>query len=416
MGALLLLGLFAIIIWRAFRIARMSRDLYGTLIAAGIAGVLVFQVFVNIGMTIGIMPVTGLPLPFVSFGSSSLVVFLMAIGLLESVHVHSVAGSAQVGTLTSRAIGRLRVAKLPVNLSKALEAWKEASSRTGAVGRHRPGWRRPPGGARAAAVLERGARCRPRGSGPLAELPGLCLGSRGGAGGAGVRPRRRPRPGRARAVGAQGRSGRGGRRRRRGDGQGDLSGPGRDAAVVLRHARRLAPAVRGVRRGGRRAARWLSGAGIRRSGPRRPSRVIYRTAGQNALIGLAFFVPGADMPAMTLNQIKMVLSLAGIYGEKIDRERAVELVGGRGRGLRAPGACPLARSAAAGHRLGHQGLTGLRGTVARGSGGDALLRERRARLHQPGGGSCPVRCGVERDGRSSRRFEDILSGSGSRPG
>jgi len=62
------------------------------LIAAGIAGVLVFQVFVNIGMTIGIMPVTGLPLPFVSFGSSSLVVFLMAIGLLESVHVHSVAG------------------------------------------------------------------------------------------------------------------------------------------------------------------------------------------------------------------------------------------------------------------------------------------------------------------------------------
>ena len=75
----------------AFRIARMSRDLYGTLIAAGVAGVLVFQVFVNIGMTTGIMPVTGLPLPFVSFGSSSLVVFLMAIGLLESIHVHSVA-------------------------------------------------------------------------------------------------------------------------------------------------------------------------------------------------------------------------------------------------------------------------------------------------------------------------------------
>jgi rod shape determining protein RodA len=91
MGAALLIGLFAIIVWRAFRIARMSRDLYGTLIAAGVAGVLVFQVFVNIGMTTGIMPVTGLPLPFVSFGSSSLVVFLMAIGLLESIHVHSVA-------------------------------------------------------------------------------------------------------------------------------------------------------------------------------------------------------------------------------------------------------------------------------------------------------------------------------------
>ncbi|MCL5734522.1 MAG: rod shape-determining protein RodA [Actinobacteria bacterium] len=92
MGAVLLLGLFAVIIWRAFRIVRMSDDMYGSLIAAGIAGVLVFQVFVNVGMTIGIMPVTGIPLPFVSFGSSSLVVFLMAIGLLESVHVHSVAG------------------------------------------------------------------------------------------------------------------------------------------------------------------------------------------------------------------------------------------------------------------------------------------------------------------------------------
>jgi rod shape determining protein RodA len=92
MGAVLLLGLFAIIIWRAFRISRLSQDMYGSLIAAGVAGVLVFQVFVNVGMTIGIMPVTGIPLPFVSFGSSSLVVFLMAIGLLESVHVHSVAG------------------------------------------------------------------------------------------------------------------------------------------------------------------------------------------------------------------------------------------------------------------------------------------------------------------------------------
>jgi rod shape determining protein RodA len=92
LGAALLIGLFAVIVWRAFRIARMSRDLYGTLIAAGVAGVIVFQVFVNVGMTIGIMPVTGLPLPFLSFGSSSLVVFLMAIGLLESVHVHSVAG------------------------------------------------------------------------------------------------------------------------------------------------------------------------------------------------------------------------------------------------------------------------------------------------------------------------------------
>jgi rod shape determining protein RodA len=92
LGALLLLALFAVVIWRALRIARLSEDVFGRLIATGIAGVIVFQVFVNIGMTIGIIPVTGIPLPFMSFGSSSLVVFLMAIGLLESIHVHSVAG------------------------------------------------------------------------------------------------------------------------------------------------------------------------------------------------------------------------------------------------------------------------------------------------------------------------------------
>ena len=66
-------------------------------------------------------------------------------------------------------------------------------------------------------------------------------------------------------------------------------------------------------------------------------RVVSRTAGQNALVGLAFFVPGADMPAMTLNQAKMVLSIAGIYGMEIDRERAIEVAGilGMGLGLRA---------------------------------------------------------------------------------
>jgi uncharacterized protein (DUF697 family) len=66
-------------------------------------------------------------------------------------------------------------------------------------------------------------------------------------------------------------------------------------------------------------------------------QVIYRTAGQNGLVGLMLFIPGADMPAMTLNQAKMVLSIASIYGEEIDRERAVELaaVVGAGFGMRA---------------------------------------------------------------------------------
>ncbi|MCL5942691.1 MAG: rod shape-determining protein RodA [Actinobacteria bacterium] len=88
-GAMVLLGLFMIVVWRALRIAGLSRNLYGTLIAAAVGSIIIFQVFVNVGMTIGIMPVTGIPLPFVSFGSSSLVVFFMAVGLLQSVHVHS---------------------------------------------------------------------------------------------------------------------------------------------------------------------------------------------------------------------------------------------------------------------------------------------------------------------------------------
>jgi uncharacterized protein (DUF697 family) len=67
------------------------------------------------------------------------------------------------------------------------------------------------------------------------------------------------------------------------------------------------------------------------------SRVISRTAVQNALVGLAFFIPGSDMPVMTLNQLKMVLSLADLFGLQIDRERAVEVAGivGMGFGLRA---------------------------------------------------------------------------------
>jgi rod shape determining protein RodA len=89
LGAALVLGLFLVVLWRAFRIASISKNLYGSLIAAGVIGVLLFQVFLNMGMTTGIMPITGVPLPFVSFGSSSLVVFLMAVGLLQSVHVHS---------------------------------------------------------------------------------------------------------------------------------------------------------------------------------------------------------------------------------------------------------------------------------------------------------------------------------------
>jgi len=93
-GAAVLLGLFVIVIWRALRIATISRDLYGSMIAGCIAAIFLFEVFVNIGMTIGIMPITGIPLPFVSYGGAALITDLMLVGLLESIHLRGrLAGS-----------------------------------------------------------------------------------------------------------------------------------------------------------------------------------------------------------------------------------------------------------------------------------------------------------------------------------
>jgi rod shape determining protein RodA len=86
-GAIALLGLFAILIWRGFRTAMISRDSYGTLLAAGIVTMLAFQVFVNVGMTVGIMPITGIPLPLVSSGGTAMIVNFMAVGLLLNVHM-----------------------------------------------------------------------------------------------------------------------------------------------------------------------------------------------------------------------------------------------------------------------------------------------------------------------------------------
>jgi rod shape determining protein RodA len=86
-GSATLLALFAFLLWRALRIAAMSRDLFGTLIAAGIAGYWGFQLFINMGMTMGIMPITGIPLPFISYGGSSLITNYIAVGLLLNVHM-----------------------------------------------------------------------------------------------------------------------------------------------------------------------------------------------------------------------------------------------------------------------------------------------------------------------------------------
>jgi rod shape determining protein RodA len=88
-GAALVLSLFALLIWRALRILTMSKNLYGALVAGGITAMLMFQVFVNVGMTIGIMPITGIPLPLMSYGGSSVLTTLMAIGLLQSIHAQA---------------------------------------------------------------------------------------------------------------------------------------------------------------------------------------------------------------------------------------------------------------------------------------------------------------------------------------
>jgi rod shape determining protein RodA len=86
-GAIGLLALYGVLIWRGFRTALMSRDSFGTLMVAGIVTMLAFQVFVNIGMTMGIMPVTGIPLPLVSYGGTAMITNWMAIGLILNVHM-----------------------------------------------------------------------------------------------------------------------------------------------------------------------------------------------------------------------------------------------------------------------------------------------------------------------------------------
>ncbi|KOT26802.1 rod shape-determining protein RodA [Streptomyces rimosus subsp. rimosus] len=87
LGAGLIIVLLGVVLWRACRIAREASELYSTIVAAGFIAWFAFQSFENIGMTLGIMPVTGLPLPFVSYGGTSMFAVWIAIGLLQSIHV-----------------------------------------------------------------------------------------------------------------------------------------------------------------------------------------------------------------------------------------------------------------------------------------------------------------------------------------
>jgi uncharacterized protein (DUF697 family) len=226
------------------------------------------------------------------------------------------------------------VAKLPLNLSKTIEAWKEASSRTeqsaGIV---------LAGDGRLVELAQHrfssGGTVPATWVGPLAELPGLMLApgevlvvlvsASAEAEAMDAVARSAPKGGAIIAV--------------------------EDGAQTVGRATHPALGVTRVsfsdtNAGWRQvfaACATASGKSSVALARRYPAiriaatqKVINRTAGQNALIGMAFFLPGADMPAMTLNQIKMVLSVAGIHGEKIDLDRAVELVAvvGIGFGLR----------------------------------------------------------------------------------
>jgi len=91
-GAALLLGLYLLVVWRGLRVITVAPDAFGTIVAGGIVVAFLFQVFVNVGMTMGIAPVTGIPLPFVTVGGSSMVVNLVAIGLLQSIHARGHTG------------------------------------------------------------------------------------------------------------------------------------------------------------------------------------------------------------------------------------------------------------------------------------------------------------------------------------
>ncbi len=88
-GATLIIGLVGIILWRGIQIARRARDQFGRLVAAGVVSWFAFQAFENIGMNLGIMPVMGVPLPFVSYGGTSMFAAWIGIGLLQSVHIRS---------------------------------------------------------------------------------------------------------------------------------------------------------------------------------------------------------------------------------------------------------------------------------------------------------------------------------------
>ncbi|MEO6577844.1 MAG: FtsW/RodA/SpoVE family cell cycle protein, partial [Candidatus Limnocylindria bacterium] len=88
-GGVVVLTLFGLLVWRILLIGWQARDAFGMLVAAGLASTVLFQVLVNIGMVIGVMPVTGIPLPFVTYGGSSLISLMFGMGILQSIRMRA---------------------------------------------------------------------------------------------------------------------------------------------------------------------------------------------------------------------------------------------------------------------------------------------------------------------------------------
>ena len=96
-GGAILLSFYALLLWRTLRALTLSKNLFGAIVAGGIFAMLLFQLFVNVGMNVGIMPITGIPLPLMSYGGSSVISTFVAVGLLLSIHAQGRAATSGKG-------------------------------------------------------------------------------------------------------------------------------------------------------------------------------------------------------------------------------------------------------------------------------------------------------------------------------
>jgi rod shape determining protein RodA len=88
-GCAILLALYLLVVWRGLRVVTLARDAFSAIVAGALVFALAFQIFVNVGMTMGIAPITGIPLPFMSVGGSSMITNLIGVGLLLGIHARA---------------------------------------------------------------------------------------------------------------------------------------------------------------------------------------------------------------------------------------------------------------------------------------------------------------------------------------